>query len=114
MKSFLHIILVMAVGVLLAVGSFYYLAGWYNVVPWAIVSLIIGYRCNSIKQSLLLGAVFGYFLFLAYIFWSYSGKPDTPSLEKFILFDVGFSLIGAVVGAGGSFAGFWLKKSGRK
>lgn len=114
MKSALQIIIVIAVAILLAIGSFYYLAGWYNVIPWAIVSLIIGYNCKTTRSSLLAGAIFGYFLFLTYIFMGYTGNIDSASMLRFILFDVAFSLIGAAIGAGGAFGGFWARKGSRR
>jgi len=107
-------LLVGIAGVLLGIISYYLINGWYNTIPWAIIALAIGYFSKSRNNSLINGAIFGYFLFLAYIFIGYQGKTDTHSVLKFVLFDFAFSLIGAVVGMAGGFGGFLTKRDGRK
>jgi hypothetical protein len=96
-------------GVLLGVISYYLINGWYTIIPWAIVTLAIGYFSKTHINSLVNGAIFGYFLFLSYIFIGYQRKTDTESVLKFALFDVVFSLIGAGVGLAGGFGGFLMK-----
>ncbi len=95
--------------VLLAILSYYFITGWYNIIPWAIAALIVGYFSKNRRYSIINGAIFGYFLFLVYILAGYSGKTDTTSIIKFILFDVFFSLAGAVACSIGAFVGNWLK-----
>jgi hypothetical protein len=114
MKKIREKLLIGITGVLLGVISYYLINGWYNIIPWAIIALAIGYFSKSRINSIFNGAVFGYFLFLAYIFMGYQGKTDTDSVLKFILFDFAFSLIGAVVGLAGGFGGFLMKKEERK
>jgi hypothetical protein len=114
MKKMREKLLVGIAGVLLGVISYYLINGWYNTIPWAIIALAIGYFSKSRVSSIINGGIFGYFLFLAYIFMGYQGKTDTDSVLKFILFDFAFSLIGAVVGLAGGFGGFLMKKKERK
>jgi hypothetical protein len=101
-------------GLLLGIISYYLVNGWYNIIPWAIAAMAIGYFSKSRVNSIINGAIFGYFLFLAYIFIGYQGRTDTESVLKFILFDFVFSLIGALVGLAGGFGGFLIKKERRK
>src|ERR1700676_2825259 len=110
MKKIREKLLIGIVAVVVGIISYYLLNGWYNIIPWAIITLAIGYFSKSRNDSLINGAIFGYFLFLAYIFIGYQGKTDTDSVLKFILFDFVFSLIGAVVGLAGGFGGFLMKK----
>ncbi|MFI5140356.1 MAG: DUF5518 domain-containing protein, partial [Sphingobacteriales bacterium] len=95
---------------LLSVLSYYFIKGWYNVIPWAIAALIVGYLSESRRNSLINGAVFGYFLFVVYIVLGYTGKTDTASIIKFILFTLLFNLVGSVACAAGAFVGNLLKR----
>ncbi|WP_096350783.1 hypothetical protein [Mucilaginibacter gotjawali] len=95
-------------------ATFYLIYGWYNVFPWAIVALIIGYTGKNRRDGIINGAIFGYFLFLVYIYAGYKGRTDTSAMAKFILFDALFSLVGAFAGAIGAFIGNWLKGKIRK
>jgi hypothetical protein len=97
-------------GTLLAIISYNFLAGWYNTIPWVIAALITGYLSKTRRDCIINGAVFGYFLFLVYISIGYSGKTDVSAMMHFILFDVGFSLLGAAAGIAGAFAGNWSRR----
>ncbi|MDR3695834.1 DUF5518 domain-containing protein [Mucilaginibacter sp.] len=102
------LILVAAIG--LSFLSNYFIKGWYNIIPWAIGALFIGYFSGSRRTVIINGAMFGYVLFLIYILLGYSGKTDTGSIIKFIAFNVLFSLVGAIAGVIGAFIGNWLKR----
>jgi hypothetical protein len=110
MQNAIRILVIVIVGGLLGVGSYYLINGWYNVIPWAVVSLFIGYRCKTTRQGIIDGAVFGYVLFLVYLFVGYNTGTDVQGFIRFVLIDIGLSLIGAVIGAAGSYAGFFLKQ----
>ncbi|HWZ03476.1 MAG TPA: hypothetical protein VNX40_07655 [Mucilaginibacter sp.] len=96
-------------GILTGLATFYLMYGWYDVFPWAVVALIIGYSSKNRRDSIINGAIFGYFLFLVYIYAGYKGKTDMAGMIKFILFDILFSLVGALAGAIGAFIGNWLQ-----
>jgi hypothetical protein len=96
-------------GVLVSLVTFYFMYGWYDVFPWAVAAFIIGYTGKNRRGSLVNGAIFGYFLFLVYIFAGYKGKTDAGSMIKFILFDIFFSLVGSLACAFGAFVMNWLK-----
>jgi len=96
-------------GVLVSFITFYFMYGWYDVFPWAAAAFIIGYTSKSRRGSIVNGAIFGYFLFLVYIFAGYKGKTDAASMIKFILFDMLFSLVGSIACAVGAFVMNWLK-----
>src|ERR1700743_1993002 len=98
MKSIIPKLIAAVTGVLVGIASYYLINGWYNVIPWAVAAFFVGYFSKTRSNALVNGAVFGYFLFLAYIYIGYQGKTNTPALLKFILFDVGFSIVGAVIG----------------
>ena len=97
-------------GLITGIVSYQLISGWYNVIPWAIIAIGVGYFSKTRNSAFINGAIFGYFLFLAYIFIGYQGKTDNDSVLKFLLFDFGFSLVGAVVGLVGGFGGFLMKK----
>jgi len=97
-------------GLLLGFITYRFLYGWYDVFPWAVVALIIGYISKSRRDSIINGAIFGYFLFLVYIYLGYRGKTDLNGTIRFILFDMFFSLVGAIAGGVGAFIGNWVKK----
>jgi hypothetical protein len=103
-------LLVAVVAILLSIASYYLFYGWYDVFPWAIAALIIGFTSKNRRNSIINGAIFGYLLFLVYIYLGYKGKTDTSSFIKFILFDLFFSLVGALAGIIGSFIGNWVKR----
>ena len=83
--------------------------GWINLIPWAIAVLLIGYLSKTKKASLINGAVFGYFLFVSYIFFGYKGNTALGPYTTFIFFMLGFSLIGAFAGLIGSYVGFLIR-----
>lgn len=97
-------------GIVLGLISYYFFYGWYNVFPWAIAALIIGYASKDRRGSIINGAIFGYFLFLVYIFAGYKNKTGTNGFIHFIIFDLFFSLIGSIAGIVGSFIGNWFKE----
>ena len=107
-KIFKKLLPAIAAG-LAGILSYYFIVGWYNVFPWAIAALLIGYLSKTRRASLINGAVFGYVLFLVYIALGYAGKTDTASMIKFVLFDVLFSLVGALACLIGAFVGNWIK-----
>ncbi len=98
-------ILIFFASILLSILSYYFLTGWVNIIPWAIVALYIGYSSDGRRNTIINGAIFGYFLFLAYILIGYGGKTDTKSIFTIILFALVFSLIGSVAGICGALVG---------
>jgi hypothetical protein len=101
-------------GTLLAIISYNFITGWYNTILWVIAALITGYLSKTRRDCIINGAVFGYFLFLVYISMGYSGKTDVSMMMHFILFDIGFSLLGAAAGGIGSFIGNWVRQKVRR
>lgn len=97
-------------GVATGILSCYFINGWYNVIPWAVVALLIGYCSKSRNMSLIKRAIFGYFLFVAYVIAGYKGSYDPQRVLKFVGFAVVFSLIGSVIVAAGGYGGFLMKK----
>ena len=97
-------------GLVLGLATYYLLYGWYDLFPWGIAALIIGYTSENRRNSVINGAIFGYFLFLVYIFLGYKEKTDTGSMIHFFLFDMAFSLVGSVAGVIGAFIGNYFKK----
>jgi hypothetical protein len=97
-------------GILLGLISYYYFYGWYDIFPWAIAALIIGYTSENRRSSLINGGIFGYFLFLVYIFAGYKNKTGTSGFIYFILFDLFFSLVGSIAGIVGAFIGNFFKR----
>jgi hypothetical protein len=109
-KRFMIIISAIA----LAIFSLFFLKGWYNVVPWALGSIIAGYFSFSRKDIIINGCLFGYFLFVFYILIGYNGKADPKSILNIFVFSSLFSLIGAIAGIIGAFAGNYLRKKLKK
>ena len=103
-------IAIILTSLLLGIISFYLFVGWYNIIPWTIVALLIGYLTSKRKDTIINGALFGYFLFLTYIITGYKGNMDKSSVVKFVLFLILFSLIGAIAGIIGALIGNFIRK----
>jgi hypothetical protein len=110
MKPILKRFVIVAVAIILAAISIYFIKGWFNVIPWALAAIFLGYLSPARKETIINGALFGYFLFLVYIILGYAGKTDTGSLIKFILFALLFSLIGSLAGIIGTLVGNFVKR----
>jgi len=110
METMMKKIIMSLLGVAVGIVTYYFMYGWYDIFPWAIVALIIGYAIKTRRESIINGAIFGYLLFLVYIYLGYKGKTDTSDMIKFILFDMLFSLVGAICGAVGAYLGNLIKK----
>jgi len=110
MKNVLILLAVVISGSVLGLVSFYAFSGWFNIIPWSVAAILIGYLGPNRPDWIIRGALFGYFLFLTYIVVGYQGKADTASLTHFILFAVCFSLVGALAAVAGSFIGSLLRK----
>ena len=109
MKNIVKILVVIVAAATLATVSNYFFTGFYNIIPWSVAALIIGFAADSRRDIIITGAVFGYVLFVVYIWLGYNGKTDTGSMEKFALFDAAFSLVGGGCGIVGAFIGRWMK-----
>src|ERR1039457_7326253 len=72
------------------------LHGWLNILPWSISALIVGYISLNKRDSLINGAVLGYFIFVSYIFFGYKGNTELSQYSRFIIFMLLFSFIGAL------------------
>jgi hypothetical protein len=110
MERTVKYIVVVSVAILLSIASYYLFYGRYDIFPWAVVALMIGYFSKSSKESIINGALFGYLLFLIYIYLGYKGKTDATSFIHFFLFNLFFSLVGAIAGIVGAFLGNWFKR----
>jgi hypothetical protein len=110
MKTLVKESLIALVAVALSLITFYFMYGWYDVFPWAIAALITGYTSENRRDSIINGAILGYFIVLAYIFAGYKGKTDARSMVNFILLNVLFSLVGSIVCATGAFVSYWFKR----
>jgi len=103
-------ILIFIASILLGLISHYFLNGWFNIIPWSIVALCIGYISDGRRDLMVNGAIFGYFLFLVYILIGYGGKTDMKSIITITIFSLLFSLIGSVAGISGAFIGNFARK----
>ena len=110
MNIILKRILIIIAAILLAIVSYYFFVGWVNIIPWAVATIVIGYMSLGRKDTIINGALFGYFLFVTYILYGYRGNTDTKSISNIIIFSLLFSLIGAVAGIIGTFIGNLLRK----
>jgi hypothetical protein len=80
MKNAIKKLILLAAAILLALISNYFVNGWYNIIPWAIAALLLGYFSNTRRGAIVNGAVFGYLLFLVYICLGYGGKTNARSI----------------------------------
>ena len=112
LKRFFVIISALAV----ALFSHYFLDAWQwlNIIPWALISLLVGSTSISRKDAIYNGAFFGYFLSLFYLFSNYSGKEDMVSIFKLIAVVLAVSLVGAIGGTTLSIIGNMIKKKFNK
>ena len=106
-------------GVFVGIGSYfvssyitkhYFLVGWFNLIPWIIGGLIVGYFSLSKKDIIVNGALYGYFLFLSYILTGYIDKSDTTGRGKMLIMFILFSLVGGIAGIIGAFIGNFLRR----
>jgi uncharacterized protein YqhQ len=107
MRKYLYFIVA---GILFGTLSTLWVHGWYTIIPWIIATLIVGWLNPNRQAAVTNGAIFGYMIFLSYIFAGYKGKTDTKTILLFILFNFGFSLVGSVAGLLGGFIGNWLRR----
>lgn len=105
--------LIAAGAVVIGYLSYRLMSGWYNIVPWAVAALSTGFFSKCRQGSLINGAIFGYFLFMAYIWFGYKGKTDETSMQHFMLFNLAFSFAGAAAGAIGAWLGYVIRKAVR-
>ena len=82
--------------VVLGMLSMLWVHGWYTTIPWIIATLIVGWVSTTRRSAMINGGIFGFVLFLTYIFAGYTGKTDIKSLSVFVLFNLGFSLVGGI------------------
>ena len=95
--------------IVLAVISYHFFTGWFNIIPWTIFALLTGYFSSNKKVAIFNGALFGFFLFFIYILIGYKGNSDRAAIIRILLFSLVFSLIGAVAGIIGALTGQFLK-----
>jgi len=92
-------------------GPGYRSLGWFSLIPWGAVGLIIGYRVKTMAESVLTGILYGFTLCFAFMIAGYTGSASLASRLPF------FALIGAfgaVCGLALALAGFAAKKQLRK
>ena len=105
---FLQRVAIILLSILLAILSYYFIVGWFNIIPWALAALLVGCLNSGQKSTIINGALFGYFLFIFYILIGYKGLMDKTSIIKFLLFNILFSLIGSIAGIIGALLGNFL------
>jgi hypothetical protein len=98
MTFILKRLIIIASAIAIAILSYYFLNGWYNVIPWALASIVAGYFSLKRIDIVINGGLLGYFIFVTYILIGYTGKSDTKSSINIFIFSMLFSLIGAVAG----------------
>ena len=80
---------------------------WLCLVPWGLGGLILGYFSADKRQSLVNGAVYGFFLSLAFLILGFSGTSLAKALTGLIL----LSLFGSAGGLVSSLIGRLLGKN---
>lgn len=78
-----------------------------SLIPWAIAGLIVGWFAKSKKQSLVVGAIYGFFLSFVFMVAGYNG---TRPLIQVIPFFIGLGIFGALCGLVLSFIGCSTRK----
>lgn len=108
LKRFFVVLSALAV----ALFSRYIIYSWqaYNIIPWALISFVIGLISISKKDAIYNGVLFGYFMSSFYLFSDYAGKKDTVSIFRLIAVVLAVSLVGAIGGAILSIIGNMLRK----
>jgi hypothetical protein len=71
-----------------------------------VLTLAVGSLSGNKKEAAIHGALFGYILFLSYVFIGYTGKTDPVYLMKIVIFSLLFSFVGSLFGAVGAYLGF--------
>jgi uncharacterized membrane protein (UPF0136 family) len=47
--------------IVLAVISYHFFTGWFNIIPWTIFALLTGYFSSDKKNAIFNGTLFGFF-----------------------------------------------------
>jgi membrane-bound metal-dependent hydrolase YbcI (DUF457 family) len=94
------------VGIVLGMaGPKYVFLGPYSLIPWGIVALVLGFWCSK-RESLNVGAVYGFSLSLAFLIAGYTGTASLISVLPFFLV---LAVFGAICGLVLSVTGYFLK-----
>ncbi len=104
----LRIIVVVALGIAFGLigARFVFVGSWLSLIPWGVVCLVIGLSTRSWPATLLLGAVFGVTVVLAFEIFGYQGTgPLTRALPLF----VAISFAGGILSTGGAAVGHALR-----
>jgi Family of unknown function (DUF6518) len=101
-KSALAVIVGIVVG---AAGPKYAFLGWYSLIPWGLVAIVLGTWGNR-REALKNGAAYGFSLSFAFLVAGYNG---TRSLLSRFPFFVILALFGAVCGLALGALGHYLK-----
>ena len=101
---------VLLLGIIIGMLSYYFLNGWFNIIPWSVVTLAIGYTTSQRKDTIIFGALFGYSLFFTYILVGYRGSMDPMGVLKIVGFTFVFSFAGSLAGIVGALIGKFIRQ----
>jgi hypothetical protein len=106
------LLLAAATGIVLGfLGSKLTFLGWLTVIPWGIAALIVGYVSLNLRQALLPGLVFGFFLGFVFMIGGYSGSdPLLTKLLPFVVIGAVTAVVGAIVALVGSFGRQFVRR----
>ena len=110
MSLFLRRTIIVVTAMILGFISAHFFASWYNVIPWVIVAVIIGYESSGTKDIIINGSLFGYFVFLFYLLTSNIWNSDIKASITFSGFSLAFSVVGIFVGIAGVYIGNFIRE----
>jgi hypothetical protein len=83
--------------------------GWWNIIFWGAVGIILGLFTRGNKEVMWKGLWFGFFLSLSFLLNDFQGASD--KLPSFILFSLALSVVGALGGWLAVFIGSRAKRN---
>ena len=92
-----------AFGIVGARASF---LGWWTLVPWGAVGIVLGYRAGAVRTGVV-GALYGFALCLSFMIAGYTGMASLMSRLPFFAL---IGIVGAICGVPLALVGARLRK----
>jgi len=104
-KLFIAVIIGIVFGVLSS--RYIFVGSALSLIPWGIAGLLLGIWCPTLKNAIVIGAVYGFVVAFTFMVAGYGGSD--PVLTKSPFFAI-LGIVGAFCGMGLSMIGFFGRR----